>query len=84
MELVKEDNYYVPKKYLYYSDTGKKRIPDCCDHACAFPPHYHFDDESGKWCLRFASADFGGYDVTVLCFYFDSESDLLDFLKEKK
>lgn len=82
IELIKtEEGYYVPKGYLYYSDTGERRCPEYEEHTCADPPSYSYNEETDKWYLSFSGADIGGYDVGEFDFYFDSEEDLLNFLK---
>jgi len=82
MELIRtKDGYYIPRDYLYYGDTNEKRKPKHEEHCYADPPSYNYDKETGKWCLEFTSADIGGYDVQSFTFYFDSEEELLKFLR---
>ena len=74
MELIKEQNYYVPKEYL--------ESVEFLEHAIISSPMYIFDEETKKWRLSFCGSDLKGDDSQDFYFYFDSEEDLLKFLKE--
>ena len=83
MELIKtEEGYYVPKKYLQDCD-GSKVDPGSEEHVYAVWLSYYYDKETGKWCLEFVGADNSRYDVRNFVFFFDSEEDLLKFLKNE-
>lgn len=76
-----KEGYYVYWGYLRYSDTGKPNAESHIEHSSAAPPSYRYDKRYKKWALDFSGADFGGYDVQDFTFYFDSEKDIITFLK---
>jgi len=80
-EEVQRIKIYIPREYLYCKDSDEKLLIGLEEHSCAQPPSYGYDEEAGKWGLRFDGADAGGYNVRSFAFFFDSEEDLLRFLK---
>ena len=76
-----EEGYYVHWSYLRYEDTGEPNEESHKEHSCATPPSYRYDAKHKKWALNFSGADFGGYDVQDFTFYFDSEKDIITFLR---
>jgi len=67
-----EDPYDVDKNF------SKNMYPP---YDCVSAPTLDFNEEYDMWCLDFQTADFGGYDVQDLQLYFETEEDVLKFLK---
>ena len=44
-------------------------------------PSYCYDQTTKQWELSFLGVDSGGYDAVESQLYFDSEEDLIEFLK---
>jgi hypothetical protein len=78
-----ERGFDVEEDYRYYSLEeevciyGKARDPQFYEDANAYPPNVSFCEETKRWVLSFASADFGGYCVTTLKWYFISRKDII-------
>lgn len=68
----------IPKSYRVYSDTGAKMTPEYYDDVYAMKafPKAEWDEEHHKYRLTFHCADFGGYDVCSMEFYFDTWGEL--------
>jgi len=79
-----KEGYYVHWSYLRYEDTGEPNAESHKEHSCATPPSYCYDVKHKKWALNFSGADFGGYDVQDFTFYFDSEKDIITFLRKQE
>jgi len=80
--LIKVENHYVPAEYYFYDDTANERNSDLVDDVCTKFPHIFFDKESNKWIIEFASANFGGYDVEIFRWYYDSLDDIIKELQK--
>jgi len=81
--LVKVGNHYVPWAYRNNAEP-QGDTPSPARHyedANASLPSITMDERYGKWKLTFDSADFGGYDVTTLTWYFDNLADLIAMMK---
>lgn len=78
-----EEGYYVHWSYVRRRDTGELRKKYNEEHTQAAPPSYYYDKKYKKWALAFCAADSGGYDVQDFIFYFDSEEDILKYLKKE-
>lgn len=73
-------HYYVPKRYEYFGDTGKRMREGHEEDTNCFVPHVEFDEKSNKWVLHLMGADSGGYDVETFEYYFDDLNDVLTFM----
>jgi hypothetical protein len=75
-----ERGFDVEEDYRYYTqegEDGEARDPRFYEDAEAYPPNVSFCEVTKRWVLNFASADFGGYDVTILKWYFISPKDII-------
>jgi len=80
--LIKVDNHYVPWNYRNHAEIkgDDPADPEYYEDVNAFLPTIEYDEEYSKWKLTFMSADIGGYDVTILTWYFDSKEEILEEL----
>jgi hypothetical protein len=81
--LIKVDNHYVSADYLFWDDSGEFRESSMVKDKYASLPEIDFDENSGKWYIKFDSPDGGGYDVTSFEWYFDSEEDIINEMRRE-
>lgn len=78
MKVIDEDGeYYVPWDYRYYIDTFEARHEDMYEDVNARLPKVEWCDKHKKYKLTFDAPDLGGYDSTILKWYFDSKEDVI-------
>ena len=77
--LIQVGNHYVPWEYRNHAElTGDEPAnPEYYEDVNASLPTVEWCEENKKWKVSFAAADFGGYDVCPIEWYFDNKEDII-------
>jgi len=84
-KLIKDGNHYVPWDYRFWTDdngSSAKFEPEYQDDRFASLPSLEYDKEKQKWRCSFHAPDFGGYDVFMCEWYYDTIDDFIKDIKK--
>ena len=82
LQKVKGTKHYVPWNYRFDGYGNGEKSEEYHDDIYAELPKLRYDVEKGKWYVEFQAADFGGYDVTMIKWYYDSIDDYIAEIKD--